>query len=734
MQACMFQIGLQGLHQLGQHGGYIDPLSVTSYKSFNYDEQNILDSDGLALSQTPEQSFVPYWFHSKARVETDNLQPVLPIPTLDEIRSQHEKFIDENLRKCLNNFSDLEFIGADITILNDSQTEVLYLPEEVLVKTRLPLSVNMDGASTEEIESYLVSIPVPFQEMYVLASQIAQAEAENQYLENLALTLISYYGRPDFTAIPPIIWRESSFVKVSWEQSMVANSLKNLFAIYIPALRIRGTKNDENMDLGALDEQEKAFYESFRLPIFVDENNVTINYSTTEITHIFMDESVYSKVSPSQGNLIVPTTRDLSDGFQPKMLAPEPETRYQFFYDVSYPVLVELRRENLSPEVKDFTFLFALESNIKKNLRWKDYAQGKGPLSWDPSQVTANLVGEHYPNWEASQTVMDIQGNIQEQFPDISLFTNYNQRVSGNITVETYDAKTNEPLEDVQVRLGVGSYAIAYLGLTKLTEPEVSSFTTYTPLVQNGYLSLRKKGYYEYVEPLTIHQNETKHLGQKKLYPLESKNVSIKILEMVAEETTDPWMALGEAGDALTGHQFNFNDDGITVTSYHLEEREMNETEKVFFTLQRILTPGKPAPYTQVTLFNGSQTWNMVDLVPGRYEMRGILLDMNGVVIPANSKRICSGIDCLFLSEEDRYIPDEPINITPAMWGGIEFNETYPWLLSVETTYTNNSITFYAIKFPPPKDIDSLSMIGDVGKYSIQFRSQLVPLITTMSS
>jgi hypothetical protein len=106
----------------------------------------------------------------------------------------------------------------------------------------------------------------------------------------------------------------------------------------------------------------------------------------------------------------------------------------------------------------------------------------------------------------------------------------------------------------------------------------------------------------------------------------------------------------------------------------------------------------------------------------------GHLMDSDGIVVPANSKKICDGVDCWFMSEEEKYIPDEPIEIKPSNWGGLEFNEDLPWSLSRnDLCNSSNELIITLFKFPPPENIDDLQNLGKLDEVSKQYRADLLP-------
>lgn len=715
---CLSSIGVSVLEQIGQHGGYIHPL-----KELKYDPLKPYDSDGVSLTNS-EQSFVPYWNYIPSPTKQDKtIYSTIKIPTLEDIERSHALEIDANLLKCINNFKDLDFEGSKIIINKNPKTKVTYTDDAVLIQTKLPLTVTTADGVTKNIDSFHTTIDIPFKKYYDLSSFIVSQEYEHQYLENLMTSLIGYYGKVDSKAIPPFYGITQGNSYEMWTQTDVNQKLKSLLLDTVPLIQVQGTNNSYDVNSLGLDKRDSAFLNSLNIPLFL------INHSELEVSHLYLDWPIYSKVWPSEGELIRPTPNnyDIHGWFTDK------DQTYNFFYDVAYPVVVELREPNVYLG-KDFVFMFAMESNIRKNLDWRAYANDSGPIPWNPeTDVTIKL------NQKEEQ--FDPIANKTYNIPTSAkkLFNNPAQFISQAIKVKTRDYLTGMPLENVNVQVGVGTYARAIIGSTKIKNGE-AIFEGSGPIVKNGYVSLNKNGYLSESKFITLdNSTNEKDLGTFTLLPLQKKTATVKVLEMLNIEIPNNNESKAKVNSIKSLEAMKKYLDSVVITPgedtlvmQKVFERKRTNSEIITININYLALDGSISKHSTFAQFIGNDsTEETIDLVPGRYTLSAMLFDNDGIVIPAKSKKICSGSACKKIPKESQYIPKEPIKMKPAVWGGLEFNESIPWFISADNTYANNNITFYVLKFPQPKSIDDLSQIGNLAQLSSTYRSKLIPKITS---
>lgn len=727
VELCMGQITRDALNLIGSHGGYVNPFDTEYEGFFIYNEGNVGDNDGVLLGDD-ESTFIPYWVKSTSSVEKDFLDVDLSIPTPSKVQWQIQQYVDNNLDSCLDNFSSLSNLGFEVVEYEKPISQALLTEDDVAVKTSMKLVLEKDG-QTQEFEKFLVRDPIPLLEYLTKASLIAFEEYNSQYLENLVVHLVSYYGRVDSKSLPPMSMYTNDNSALVWTQLQINDQLRSLLNSYVSLFRFEDTENAWYLDDSRMSAQEKEFYNSFILSTIVaPKDNLSIN-------HIFLDWDIYSKVtSPTSDGEIITIIPEELDGFI--MKAPESDTYYNFFYDVTYPVVVELVDDGL-PDGSTYSFLFGLEANVRNNLNNQDYQNNRGPIEWDPNQIKYTT-----PDSDVEQEVKP--GELVGYDPVKKLFSDPDLYTSGNVTISAYDTCTGEPLGEVFVSAGVADYAQKRIGMTEFDVYGNAVFNSQLPVFNNGYLVLKKDRYQDTYVPLSTYEGQEQDFGSYGMNKIINKKVKIQVLEKIIIDQS--------GGSVYSEDNWWYNEDGIEgMTNEYVASLfgvDISATDYVEITVLRNITPSEQAvlfftkitnendlsPYSQFILANNSTAVQNIDLVSGKYKITGMLIDSNGIIVPEDSKKVCDGIDCWFMSEEEEYIPDEPIEIKPATWGGLEFTEELPWSLSrSDLCNSSNELVITLFKFPPPVDIDSLQNLGKLTEITKQYRADLLPTFVPLN-
>lgn len=716
VSACLTSIGIATLEQIGQHGGYLRPL-----EQFETDMIAPYDGDGLFLTRS-EQTFVPYWMHIDTPTEEDlTIYPTLRIPDLEDIAIEQAIEIDNTLLSCLNNFTELEYSGAEITILEEPTTTVTYTFEEVIIQTTLPLTVQTTDGATKDIESFYTIMEIPFKRYYNLARQTIIQEYENQYLENLLTTLISYYSGVDANKLPPFYGVVEGYTFVNWVQADVKQKLQTLLLENIPLIQVQGTNNSIDIEGLDISEQEKDYLRFLNIPLF------GIDYPELEVYHHYFNWPIYSKVWPTEGEILGPKTTD----YPMDIFGSSQDQTYNFFYDVSYPVIIEIREENAYLG-NDYSFFFAMEANIRKNYDWRAYENDSAQIVWTDEDMTLSLEQEEEQFDALANKTVNIDMSAKK------LFGNKNQFVSQPLKITTMDYLTGRPLEGVKVDVGIGTYTSTNIGKTTLQNGE-AIFQGQAPIMTNGYVTIHKQGYLSRTEIISLdNSTNIKDLGRYTLFPKQSKYVDFKIIELFDAEIPNTPEAIEELNTItnleemkIFQENMQFADGEPRIQLRKLFVRNLTDQESLTLTLNYVPLASDSTSYSAFTQSSPEMDFKPeIELVPGRYEIEGMLFDNEGIIIPAKSKKICNGDDCDEIPEDKQYIPEEPIEMIPAIWGGIHINSTLPWFISAEDLYAENNMTFYLLKFPQPKSVDSLQHISNLEDYSQQYRTRLVPQLT----
>ena len=205
---CVETIAHDGVTLLGQQGGYIvlpeDPIGQGSYNPFSNSLEILPDSD----FQTA------YWFYQAAN-GVDNSQ----VPTIDDMQTQLEAYMDANLASCANDynlFTDYNATAADI------YSDVEILDDKVLFTVHYPIHIALDDFAFD-LDSFYVSEDVPLGSLYQAATEIMDTENSDYVFEDLSYdSLVLYQDQV------PLSWADFSCDEQTWNVDEVETSLKTI--------------------------------------------------------------------------------------------------------------------------------------------------------------------------------------------------------------------------------------------------------------------------------------------------------------------------------------------------------------------------------------------------------------------------------------------------------------------------------------------------------------------------
>jgi hypothetical protein len=242
--------------------------------------------------------------------------------------------------------------------------------------------------------------------------------------------------------------------------------------------------------------------------------------------------------------------------------------------------------------------------------------------------------------------IPSMEVEIESGMASSELLCNENQRNSGNYTFNVVDALTDEPVKDIVLSYICGEQSCL---INKL---ESETFDGKLPICLGGVLSIGKPGYMSYGIPMHTQLNEGEDLGEIKLEPFRRKNITISKLNLVkpidgTEE--DKWEFRGESN--------------------------LKKGQEAIVIMEKILLPGESS-HIQIIELTGDERLAEVDVVPGDYNLKVILLDKNTIIVPPEKRE---EKELWGLIKETYYVPEDPII----------FNETSPWPLGgIDDIYT----------------------------------------------
>ena len=658
--SCLDDVAKRGILRLGQQGGYIDSNELVADR-FNPTSSRV---NSIFFWPGREDYKVAYWWHmdsSDSCFADFSCSFSSKKPNLRGNSGSMERFIkdyvEEKIYDCFEDFNYLSQSGFDITGLSEAKVDVTIAQENVFIEMRYPITAEL-GSNSQNLNIYATALDVNLREIYELASLIAEYQAQNSFLEVQLLELISLYSGTSRNSLLPPFYDPATLRfaerRHAWTATEVKRSLISILASYVPMFSIYESRN---FDVAISDNPtDRAVFDLswIFLSASDDEDDVMSDFFEYDVTFayrswwdLYLNMGSSEILSPENMNLPgisdVPLLGSFIDSFLP--------VRYQFGYDISYPVLVTIR----SPEAfnnEGFTFNFALQSNVRNNLP---------VFSVENFQGSEALLSSYLFN---------------------SPFCSDRNLNSGVVSIDVLDADTFERIEGATL-----SYHCVIescnIGLTRESEDDFS-FQGRFPVCAGGILEVSAQGYESKSIPFSTELDVDVNLPPIELYRLREKTVQARVIGLIKAE--DSWSLNPTPVDLRLG-------------------------ESVVFTFTKIPSNEFDRPFSAVAFLDGPSSTIEIDLVPGEYEVSGQLVldtsinpDIGEVVIPSRSERVCPCLriagNCMCSRETIEYPEISFGEIFPS--GSLLLNDEHggSWFVSSEDLDSSDVITFYIISSP----------------------------------
>lgn len=513
---CAYKISVDGLKLAGQHGGYIsmmDPeISTASFKIIpeSTESEAVIFSPGSSLA-------IPYWWYLKSenncrgKCEYSSKRPDLR-GSENSIEKQLEKYVKKNLKTCINNFKDFKEQGFDIEELGDIKVNAVIAEKDVAVLVDYPIEASKE--SKAKITKYYALIPINFQRIYNLATKINNLEEEHRFLENAIINLIASFTAVDKEKLPPVTDMRFSYgSSLRWSRSDVKNKVIGILNSYIGLFQVDGTYNYDKNLFGDLLKQR--IYDAFIIPV-VDEkySELAVSFSYLDFWPIHFDLNCNGEIcEPESANS--PFLDFI--GIQ----------RYNFMYDVSYPVLIEIKEPG-ALNGRGYDFKFFLEANLRNNKPL--------PVNFTPLKAAEIAHGTY--------------------------LCDYGQRQSGDVAIKVLSRTDKKHLDDVKVAYSV-SGETCYIGNTDENGSLTAKFPTGTV---GGIVTFLKDDYLTKSELFDAGDKE--RTLETELEQIVEKNFVVKKKKII--KNGDTWNFVDESFDLDDEEQAI-----LTLTRYsNLNEQE----------------------------------------------------------------------------------------------------------------------------------------------------------------
>ena len=446
VKACIEKVSGEAVAIIGTTGGYI------YYPDFIKNDM----SSYLLIAPT-EHGMMPYWRTLEA----------LRIPPLQFIAEQMERYVNENLESCLQNFTP--FVAQyNIVEKSEPKADVEFGDEATLVKVDYALSISdKQGRKVADIEEFKIELPYRIKTIHQIAEELVKAENTNKFMEYTVIDLIA------LDEDIPLNGVELSCKKKRWRTSEVENKLKTLIRVNLPKIRVERTSYP---DFPA-DQPYLAKH-------FVWDP-LNLNYKDFSVSFSFSEKwPFYFYVRPNKGGW-------LESGMQriQRYLPFVCIQSWQFSYDLRFPIVVSiLDRKN------NYLFSFALELGIERN----------------------------YP---AAGSVASESYRFRTEEPTEAEYCSRKQTL---MTIFSYDNVSNSflPIDDVELEFTCLKYTCP-LGKTSYESGgAVALLKTYVPRCTYGILKAKKDGYKEGTVFIS-----TEVPGEVSVYLTPIKKVKVKVVK-----------------------------------------------------------------------------------------------------------------------------------------------------------------------------------------------------------
>ncbi len=706
VESCVLKIGVEALKLVGQHGGYIYPLErQDDGRVFTIDPLDPSSSDGVSFTERAESSIVYWWYMKSPNSCNRCLITTENIPKIDSIERQVDKYIAANLGRCLDGFVSFERSGFDVSELGQPVATTKVTAQDVVVSTDLPLRISLSGKTTD-MDRFITHIPINLTRVYALAREIALTEANDNFLEYLTKSWIVMNGGLHTNMLPPTYAIEDSYAPKIWIKEVVEMQLKDLFTSYVLSLQVNQTKGARKMEF-ASDRVIGGAYSSFFL------NLLNSSYDDYSVRFYYLGWPMYLHITPDDNGVLRAARVTDFPMMLPGLaafIAIKPQREYEFFYDVSYPVVVELRnKQDLFGE--GFTWLLALEVNLRDTRSVQEWFEGNGTYGeWDYSWVDFNI-----PQDEIRQTEHGANLSLATQNYTKSLFCSPKQMISGNVSVVVKDALNSSVLEDVSVKYSCGRYDSCFIGRTAFDLDNNATWllAKFPVCVGGGIIELERSGHKsEMIIDLTTIAGKDERF-EFEMVPIFVKNVTIKKLPL----------------ERVILYREPLEDHGNNYTRFLQLTGEVSDPvpgeESMILNVRKVDEPSANSFPAQNLVIDNATSASTLKLVPGIYEVQTTYIDVVKRTILPEKRCRDTDEDCIFIPETPGTTLDQLIG------GGLVLNNvTGYWEVGYDDLSRGDKIVINVLQLPPPLVIEDLGDMSLVENLSWQFRSGLQPQFT----
>lgn len=490
LDTCLREEAVNALRLLGEQGGYIYP-----------DENGVEPGDVPTTGNGVEFMegsgiIVPYWYYLDSPNECESdCEFVLSIPYLRKtdgspsIEEELERYVDRNIRTCLNDFNSFRLQGYKITEISQPTTTVRIGENSRAVNFLLQYEIDAEkqGTKSVNIKGSYIMVPLNLEKIYNTAVKITALDREYRYIDNHIKNLVYGFSSIDSDRLPPP--SDSDFNPgggTSWAKKWVEEQIKGIMQSYMLGLQVIGARNFEYRPA---DTENQEAYWNRGMNVILDEDDP--DYYDYDITFQYIGAPLGWEM---YFNINCGNTCEAQSASS-NIAAMIGLQRYKFFYDISMPVAVTIDSpDELVNELEGYKFQFFIEANLRDNEMMR-------------------------PDYERLTGVSMDHGTYD--------ICDADKRNSGDIAITLTDSVTGEPVPDVSVMYNCIE-EVCVIGKTD----ENGELTTRFPTCVGGIVNFVKNGYEQTSIPMSIKLDQAKTIRQA-VNPLKEIKVVVMKKKLV---------------------------------------------------------------------------------------------------------------------------------------------------------------------------------------------------------
>lgn len=584
IEECMYLAGKEAIIKIGMQGGYISPRTY-----FSANPQS--PTEGKALTITPTSSIlIPYWSYlASSNRETSftfgsGMPPLYPRTMATSIEAQMDTYLATHTEACINTIIQT-YQDKGYTINKKTPAfETTISEKNIIINLNQQVDIAKEGKTTS-IPLFRTDLELDFKHIYDTAERllVTISSQETQFLEQSTLEYLAPYSLNTDSDLPPFAQIITSSMEGEhiWAMPEVKETIKTVLADNVNNIQVQGTRNNV-MPLILDDDLKAALYNNYYFSLDTEEEKTDVSPYLIQFTYQPTWEP-YVSIKPSKGALIRP------ESVRTFFPIPMAFQKYIFSYDISYPILIEIRDPDAFYGV-GYTFQFAYEVNIRDSR----------PISGDIQII-----------------------DIPDQ--QTSLFCDPAMRPTDTISITTKEFFTHETIPEASLRFSctTESCDLDKTGANGMTQ-------TTLPLCLDGRIVPEREGSFGHAKMLTTQAGTRADVTVE----LERfKNVTLYFKKILIGKT----LAATEGGMYIS--YWNILPDR--------GEFDLGIDEYGIVTLTRIPEVGEDE-YTVTRKFLWNETGVIVPLVTGSYRMEAQLFRELGagraipeIVFP--EKEYCGG-------------------------------------------------------------------------------------------